>query len=103
MLAQSPAARDSAAVPGRPRRYTSRVDREDWDRRYLETELVWSAEPNRFLVEEVAGLLDGLEIEEAGTRRRLVETGQGAVYEIDCLVRARASGWDSDCAHTGAP
>ncbi len=54
------------------------MDREGWNRRYLEKDLVWSAEPNPFLVEEV------------GTRRRLVETGQGAVYEIDCLVRARA-------------
>jgi SAM-dependent methyltransferase len=35
------------------------MDREDWDRRYLEKELVWSAEPNRFLVEEVAELTPG--------------------------------------------
>lgn len=35
------------------------MDREDWDRRYLEKELVWSAEPNRFLVEEVGGLTPG--------------------------------------------
>jgi len=35
------------------------VDREDWDRRYLEKDLVWSAEPNRFLVEEVGGLTPG--------------------------------------------
>lgn len=53
------------------------MDREGWNRRYLEQELLWSAEPNRFLVEE------------AGTRRSLVETGQEAVCEIDCLVRAR--------------
>jgi SAM-dependent methyltransferase len=44
-----------------------------------------------YTADEVAGLLGGLEVEEAGTRRRLVETGQGAVYEIDCLVRARAA------------
>jgi len=30
------------------------VDREEWDRRYLEKELVWSAEPNRFLVRACA-------------------------------------------------
>jgi SAM-dependent methyltransferase len=30
--------------------------REDWDRRYEETELLWSAAPNRFLVEEAATL-----------------------------------------------
>jgi SAM-dependent methyltransferase len=35
------------------------VKREDWDRRYAEKELVWSAEPNRFLVAEVSGLLPG--------------------------------------------
>ena len=35
------------------------MDREDWDRRYLEKDLVWSAEPNRFLVEEVGGLTPG--------------------------------------------
>lgn len=35
------------------------MDREDWDRRYLEKELVWSAGPNRFLVEEVAALSPG--------------------------------------------
>lgn len=33
--------------------------REDWDRRYAEPELLWSAEPNRFLVAEVAELPSG--------------------------------------------
>lgn len=33
--------------------------REDWDRRYAEHELVWSAGPNRFLVAEVEGLAAG--------------------------------------------
>jgi SAM-dependent methyltransferase len=32
---------------------------DDWDRRYAEPRLVWSAEPNRFVVEEVAGLPPG--------------------------------------------
>ena len=35
------------------------MDREDWNRRYSEKELLWSAEPNRFLVEEVTGLVSG--------------------------------------------
>lgn len=35
------------------------MNREDWNRRYREKELVWSAEPNRFLVEEVADLAPG--------------------------------------------
>ncbi len=30
--------------------------REDWDRRYEGSELLWTAEPNRFLVEEVQAL-----------------------------------------------
>lgn len=32
---------------------------EDWNRRYAETELVWSAGPNRFLVAEAADLPSG--------------------------------------------
>jgi SAM-dependent methyltransferase len=35
------------------------VRREDWDRRYAEAELLWSAEPNRFLVAEAADLPPG--------------------------------------------
>lgn len=35
------------------------MKREDWDRRYAERELVWSAEPNRFLVAETQALPPG--------------------------------------------
>jgi SAM-dependent methyltransferase len=35
------------------------MDRDDWDRRYAEKELVWSVEPNSFLVEEASGLTPG--------------------------------------------
>jgi SAM-dependent methyltransferase len=35
------------------------MQREDWDRRYAETNLLWSAEPNRFLVAEASGLAPG--------------------------------------------
>ena len=35
------------------------MDREDWNRRYASAELVWTAEPNRFLVAEVGGLPAG--------------------------------------------
>jgi 2-polyprenyl-3-methyl-5-hydroxy-6-metoxy-1,4-benzoquinol methylase len=35
------------------------VKSEDWNRKYAEKELVWSAAPNRFLVAEVAGLEPG--------------------------------------------
>ncbi len=35
------------------------MDRHDWNRRYDSAELVWTAEPNRFLVAEVADLPAG--------------------------------------------
>jgi SAM-dependent methyltransferase len=35
------------------------VNAEDWNRRYEGTELVWSAQPNRFLAQEAAGLRPG--------------------------------------------
>lgn len=35
------------------------MNREDWNVRYAAAELVWSAEPNRFLVDEVAELSPG--------------------------------------------
>jgi len=35
------------------------MDREDWNRRYAGRELVWTGEPNRFLVAETAGLTPG--------------------------------------------
>jgi len=35
------------------------MDRQDWDERYAGEELLWRADPNRFLVSEVAGLAPG--------------------------------------------
>lgn len=35
------------------------MDRHAWDERYATKELLWGAEPNRFLVEETAGLAPG--------------------------------------------
>jgi len=35
------------------------MNKEDWDRRYAGTDILWSVEPNRFLVEEVAMLAPG--------------------------------------------
>ena len=35
------------------------MNHEEWDRRYAGSELLWSAEPNRFLVAEVTGLPPG--------------------------------------------
>ena len=45
-----------------------------------------------YTADQVAGLLSGLDVEEAGVRHRPVETDQGTVQAIDCLVRARAIG-----------
>jgi SAM-dependent methyltransferase len=35
------------------------MDRQQWDERYMTDELIWRAEPNRFLVEEVARVKPG--------------------------------------------
>lgn len=35
------------------------MDRAEWDERYAGTKMLWSAEPNRFVVEELAGLPPG--------------------------------------------
>ena len=35
------------------------MERADWDRRYRGTELVWTAQPNRFVVQELQGLPPG--------------------------------------------
>ena len=35
------------------------MDRRDWDERYQGESLVWSAEPNRFLVAELEGVTPG--------------------------------------------
>lgn len=35
------------------------MDRHDWDERYVGSELLWTAEPNRFLVAEIADLPPG--------------------------------------------
>ena len=35
------------------------MDRDAWNERYRGTGLVWSAEPNRFLVEQVSGMTPG--------------------------------------------
>jgi 2-polyprenyl-3-methyl-5-hydroxy-6-metoxy-1,4-benzoquinol methylase len=60
------------------------VDRKDWDRRYQGQPLLWSAEPNRFLVEEVEGLPPG----------RVLDLGAGegrnSVWLAECGWRVTA-------------
>jgi SAM-dependent methyltransferase len=38
---------------------TTSLGPEEWDRRYADSELLWTAQPNRFLVAEAAGLTPG--------------------------------------------
>lgn len=46
------------------------MDRDDWNRRYAERELVWTAEPNRFLVAETAILDPGTALDLAAGEGR---------------------------------
>jgi SAM-dependent methyltransferase len=57
------------------------MDAEGWNRRYATSELIWTAEPNRFLVEEVDGLRPGRALDVAAGE------GRNAVW----LARR---GWD---------
>ena len=53
------------------------MDSEDWNRRYATAELVWTAEPNRFLVAEVDGLPGGAALDlGAGEGRNAVWLAQ---------------------------
>lgn len=72
------------------------MDREDWNRRYEGAELLWTAEPNRFLAEEVAELRPGRALDLAAGEGRnavwLAERGWG-VTAVDfsdvALTKAR--------------
>ncbi len=46
------------------------MDRNDWDERYREKELLWTAEPNRFVVDAVEGLAPGTALDLAGGEGR---------------------------------
>jgi SAM-dependent methyltransferase len=62
------------------------VDAAAWDARYADTELLWSAEPNRFVVEQVADLAAGRVLDLAAGEGRnavwLAENGW-AVTAVD--------------------
>jgi SAM-dependent methyltransferase len=73
------------------------VQREDWDRRYAEPNLLWSAEPNRFLVAEAAGLPTGRALDLACGEGRnalwLAELGWSVTavdYSSVAIAKARA-------------
>lgn len=58
------------------------MDRDAWNERYRGSGLVWSAEPNRFLVEQVAGLAPGRALDLAAGE------GRNAVWLAE-------QGWDA--------
>jgi SAM-dependent methyltransferase len=63
------------------------MNAEAWDRRYEGAELVWSAQPNRFLVAETQSLLPGCALDLACGEGRnavwLAESGGWAVTGVD--------------------
>jgi len=72
------------------------VQREDWDRRYTEAELLWSSKPNRFLVAEVIGLAPGQALDlacgEGQNSRWLAELGwtvTGVDFSEVAITKAR--------------
>ncbi len=79
------------------------MDRHEWNARYAGSELIWTAEPNRFLVAEVAGLPAGRAIDLAAGEGRnavwLAEQGwdvtavdfsDAALAKADQLAAARS-------------
>lgn len=78
------------------------MDREAWNERYRGAELVWTAEPNRFLVAEVAGMTPGRALDlaagegrnavwlaERGWRATAVDFSDVAIAKADRLATAR--------------
>ena len=51
-------------------RIGARVDSQEWDRRYAGAELVWTAEPNRFVVAELQDLAPGRALDVAAGEGR---------------------------------
>jgi SAM-dependent methyltransferase len=77
------------------------VRREDWDRRYSQPDLLWSATPNRFLVREVADLPPGRALDLACGEGRnalwLAERGwtvTGVDYSAVAIEKARRRSHD---------
>jgi SAM-dependent methyltransferase len=77
------------------------VRREDWDRRYSQPDLLWSATPNRFLVREVAELPPGRALDLACGEGRnalwLAERGwtvTGVDYSAVAIEKARRRSYD---------
>jgi len=59
------------------------VDRDGWNQRYETTDLVWTAEPIRFLVAEVEGLAPGTALDVgAGEGRNAVWLAQKGGFDL---------------------
>lgn len=72
------------------------MDSREWDQRYATDELIWRAEPNRFLVEEISGLPPGRALDVASGEGRnsvwLAEQGWDVVgvdFSAVGLAKAR--------------
>lgn len=79
------------------------MDAADWDARYAKTELVWTATPNRWVVETLAGRPPGTAVDLAcGEGRNAVWlAGQGwqvtgVDFSIAALRKAAALAWRGD-------
>jgi SAM-dependent methyltransferase len=58
------------------------VEAEDWNKRYEGTELVWTIQPNRFLVEEVEGMKPGRALDLACGEGRHAVWLAGLFWEV---------------------
>ena len=67
----------------------SDIDAAGWDERYKKSDLVWSAGPNTFVVEQVAGLAPGRAIDLAGGE------GRNAIWLAE-------QGWDAELVEFSA-
>jgi 2-polyprenyl-3-methyl-5-hydroxy-6-metoxy-1,4-benzoquinol methylase len=87
------------------------VKREDWDKRYAGSELLWTAEANRFLVAEISGLAPGRALDLACGEGRnavwLAEQGwtvRGVDFSGVALAKAaklaEARGVDAEWVHS---
>jgi len=65
------------------------MDASSWDQRYAASDLVWSAGPNAFVVEQVAGLAPGRAIDLAGGE------GRNAIWLAE-------QGWDAELVEFSA-
>jgi len=61
------------------------VNREDWNRRYEQAGLLWTAEPNRFLVEEAADLPPGRALDVACGEGRNAVWLAGRGWRVDAV------------------